>query len=217
MNLHKRHGAWALKRLVSMDSMERPLQEHLEKHPWLITGPHYPEDGLVISQLDLGGRYRTDFAYFWQQSGGDFLQLIEIERAAIPVFTKKDEFRGDFNHALQQISDWPDWFIRYSEKVAACLEPLFDNGWITGLPHYQRVKAMLIAGRRSEILANQRRRERWEKKVDDLGRLATDLRTWDGFIESIRHSSYRFRTGDSWKDLRCVRYSEACKRGPGHK
>lgn len=209
---HRKHGAWRLKTLLRQQVLERPLQTHLEKHPWLITGHHLPDENLVISQFDLGGQHRTDFAYFWHHSGGEFLQLVEIERSAMPVFTKHDQFRSEFNHALLQISDWPDWFNRYSDKVHACLEPLFDNGWLTGIPTYRQVKVTLIAGRRNDVLANERRRIRWQKKVNDLATLGAELRTWDGFLASIPATSFLNRI--NWRYLRCIRYSEACRHGP---
>lgn len=187
------------------------MQKHLEKHPWLLTGNRHVDENLVLSQFDLGGNYRTDFAYFWSNSGGDFLQLIEIERGGIPVFTSRDEFTSDFNHALLQISDWPDWFLRNPQKVEQCLEPLFDNGWIMGFPSYHHVKATLIAGRRADVLANEKRRNRWEKIVSDQASMHAELRTWDGFLESLPIISYR---NQELTHLRCVSYSKACKSSP---
>lgn len=190
--------------LVNSAASEHPVQTHLERHPWLVTGSHAIDPNLVISKLPLGPDYIPDFAYFWRESGGQYLQLVEIEAPRLRAFTQDDEFTADFNHAVQQLADWENWCARHPHNIGELMEPLFDAGVVSALPTFTRVKTILIAGRREDVLANRRRRERWEHKVNEVG--GRRLRTWDGFIESLPRAYYASFKG--WQHMQCVRYRE---------
>ena len=161
------------------------VQKHLEAKPWLLTGAHSLDPPLVISQFQLGSDFRPDFVFFWHNSGGDFIELIEIESPKLCAFNASDEFSQPFNHALQQVRDWPNWILQNQRALEESMEPLFDHGWIMGFPTFRRAKLFLVAGRRDELQGKPKRKARWEAKVADLSTLGATLRTWDGFASSL--------------------------------
>jgi Domain of unknown function (DUF4263) len=184
-------------KLVDNCVMEREIQRFLESHPYLVLSGYHVRPGLVISQLPLGSDHRVDFAYLYGHSGGSFIQLIEFERPAMPVFRKDDDFRHDFNHALQQAFDWISWSQRNIDYLRDVLEPLIDYGaWPP-----DRVRALVVAGRRAEF-TNQRRKERWAHRKEMLKEVT--LTTYDGFIEGIPIG--RFVNNPS-EEVRCVTYN----------
>lgn len=186
--------------------MEKPLQRHLEAHPWLLKGLDFLDDTVVISELPLDGEHRADFAWLRCMSNGNVLHFVEIERACLPVFTKRDEFTSEFNHALMQAADWSGWFERNIEGIQEVLEPAHLNGWWNTLS-FRRCYVHIIVGRRAN-LSNARRQERWGKKVDDLLRVRVQLRTWDGFLASI---PVKHMKDESCFDVSCIAYSLARK------
>lgn len=190
--------------LVKRSAPEGDLQAHIERHPWIITGTHHIDHGLVISKPPLGSDFVPDFAYFWYTSGGQFMQLVEIEGPALEVFTGGDEFTAQFGHAVQQLADWEDWCARNRDGILSLMEPLFEMGLITGLPTFTRVQTLLIAGRREFMQGNPRRKKRWEKKVGEVS--GRGIRTWEGFLESLPMAYYESQS--AWQSIRCVRYRE---------
>ncbi len=178
-------GLTKLRRLLKAEVSEAEVQKHLESHPWLIVGTRSADPPLVISQFQLGREFRPDFVFFWRHSGGEFIELIEIESPKLRAFTASDEFGQPFNHSVQQVRDWPNWILQNQNTLEESLEPLFDRGWITGFPTFRRAKLFLVAGRREELQRNLKRKARWEAKVADLSTLGVELRTWDGFTESL--------------------------------
>jgi hypothetical protein len=190
--------------LVESSAPEEKLQNYIERHPWIITSIHFPDPDIVISRPPLGADFFPDFAYFWHFSGGEFIQLVEIEALALEVFTGGDEFTAPFSHAVQQLADWEDWCAQHRDGIEVLIEPLSDMGLIDGLPAFTRVRTLLIAGRRQAIQANARRKKRWEKKVGEVpGR---EIRTWEGFLESLPMAYYEAQSG--WDSIRCVRYRD---------
>lgn len=188
--------------LLNNHSKEQVIHEYIEQHPWLVTGTRYLDPDIVISKPPLGADHRPDFAYFWHHSGGQFIELVEIEKPDLEVFTENDEFTAPFNHAVQQVADWEDWCERHSTVVSDLMEPLFDMGLITGIPTFAAVRSNLIAGRREHIKVNARRRKRWEKKVGEVP--MRKIRTWDGYLESFPGAYYE--CSSSWLHTQCVRY-----------
>ena len=76
-----------LELLLSKHQHERPLQQYLEHHAFMVTGfgGHVHKD-IVISQLPLGSDFKTDFAWLDSNSSGMTLHLIEIESASLQMF-----------------------------------------------------------------------------------------------------------------------------------
>lgn len=189
--------------LIARGVPEEEVQKYIEMYPWLVTGACYPESNVVISKLPLGADHCTDFAFFWSQSGGNYIQLVEIESPRLEVFTREDDFGYDFNKAVQQLADWEDWCERRQDTIRGLIESLYEQDLICDVPSYSRTRMLLIAGRRSNIQANARRKRRWEQKVNELSGSRV-IRTWEGFVESLPLAFYD--SGGAWRDIHCVRY-----------
>lgn len=192
-----------LRQLVDQRTHERELQAFLQKNPWLLVAEQI-DPPFLIAQFPLGPDHRCDFAYFFRYSSGEYLKLIEIESPRLEIFNRSDEFTDHFNHALQQLEDWSSWCQRNPSSIASLLEPLFEQGFVHSLPGVTRIRLLLLAGRRTQIL-NARRRRRWQERINRLP-ANTEVRTWDGFIESIPLAKHAFNNIQS--DVRCLAYSK---------
>jgi hypothetical protein len=192
-----------IKRLLRSGAREAELQKHLERHPSLVAAEHAIWPFAVISKLPLGADFVTDFVYFWSNSTGTHAMLTEIEAPTLRVFTEDDQFTSDFNRALQQLRDWRRWCADNHETLDNTFEPLSDIDEFGGVvPSFRYVHTRLIAGRRKEVLADARRRSRWETLVNDvIGERY--LRTWDGFAESL---SGALELDNNWQSTGCFRY-----------
>jgi hypothetical protein len=196
---HFKRDADEFQVLLDSSSEERPLQVFLEQHPWMLTCRYAAWPKIVITQLPLGVDHRPDFVFFWRNSAGNFVSLIEIEPPHLQLFNANDEFSASFNHAIQQLEDWSSWLRSNSGYVEHLLEPLTEE-FSTGVPTFRYVDLLLIAGRRSQ-LSSVKRKRRWEERTNRAQR-DTSIRTYDGFLEAVR-STYR-----PDHDTQCVRYSD---------
>lgn len=193
-----------LSRLIARSAPEEDVQKHIEKNPWILCGATILAPPIVISKLALGPDYICDFVFFWTYSGGHFVKLVEIESPKLEIFTQNDEFTSSFTHALQQLSDWEHWSCRHQDSLRILLEPLFDQGLISAIPAFTAVRTLLIAGRRAAVLANSRRRKRWERRVSEVpGR---EIRTWEGFLSSIPISYHEHSPQGHL--IKCFRYAK---------
>ncbi len=190
-----------LKALLETASRESELQTFLEKNPWLLLRSE-AIGNFVISQFPLGPDYRCDFAMFYQRSSGNVVQLVEIESPTLQIFNANDEFSQPFNHSIQQLEDWSGWFRRSKDHLESVLEPLFYDGYLDHIPHFDRLHLWLITGRRAQI-SNAVRKRRWKERVNNAPK-PLEIRTWDGFISSLPMA--RFEIGGT--DTACLRYSK---------
>lgn len=171
--------------LLDSSKKETEIQSFLEEYPFLLTSGYYPEGGIVISQLPLGADFKVDFAYVVILNGGDFLHLVEIERPDLEMFTSKNEFTQEFNHAVQQIHDWSQWCSENREHLTNVLLQLL-NGNRSWFHPYPRLT--LIAGRRNQ-LSNDRRKRRFAAKANALSR-EMNLSTYDDLMDSLGFTRY---------------------------
>ena len=166
--------------LLDTSRKEAEIQSFLEEYPFLLTSGYFPAGGIVVSQLPLGADFRVDFAYLLVLNGGDFLHLIEIERPDLEMFTGKDEFTQEFNHAVQQIHDWGQWCGENREYLTNVLAQLLcgNRSWFHPYPHLT-----LVAGRRRQ-LSNDRRKRRFAAKANSLSR-EMKLSTYDDLMDGL--------------------------------
>ena len=202
-HLSSRQAVAELKRLVHTRAAEQTIHRHLEKHPHLLVAPHYARPPVLLSKPPLGADFIPDFAFFWEHSGGQFVEFVEIEPPGLSIFTAKDEFSKPFDHAIQQLSDWLGWTKRHPAEITRFTEILVDQGFTTEGASYQYVQTRLIVGRRADVQANTRRKERWQDRQDEL-RGERTVRTWDGFIESLPLAA--LDSYDNWRSIRCYKY-----------
>jgi hypothetical protein len=182
-------------KLLDTSEDERPLQRFFEEHPIFLVGPkgHFGlRYGTVVSQFPLGADFKTDFAYLYETTVSRCLVLLEIESPNCPIFTSKDEFSRQFNHAIQQLEDWSSWckdnipFLRdvFGLSSSSILTPVFR----------------LVAGRRHQI-SNRRRKRRYAEKSKLLTREISYC-TYDRLLEQIP----RDLMGRSTPQIECASY-----------
>jgi len=190
--------------LLDCAESESEVQRFIEQHPWLVVdGTEEVEPAMVVSQFPLGADFRVDFAYITTNSGGHFINLVEIESPRLNIFNEADEFSASFNHAALQLQDWASWCLRNNPAVVQLLQPMFEAELNTSGPSFVRPRLHLFAGRRSQ-LSNQRRQRRWEERCEQLPR-HTRVRTYDGLIDRWNYVREEIT---SWiSPLACCRYS----------
>lgn len=186
------------KQLLETAKSEHELQTFLEDHPHLLLDLPISPKATVITQFPLGADFISDFAFVHSNSGGNFLDLVELENPKVQIFNHNGSFSQHFNHALQQIQDWVAWCRLHQDPILRQIRSLVrylksDNLY---------VNALLVMGRRNE-LSNRQRQERFEARLHQLPR-GIQIQTYDGFAERIDDSNKWIRIG--YKSARCLRY-----------
>ncbi len=195
---HIRNVIDEFNQLLDYQLIESPIQKFIEKYPFLVAGPERLDHDVVISQLPLGADYRVDFAYLYHNSSGSYIKLIEIEKPSLRLFTEKDEFTQEYNHAFQQMLDWSEWTKRNIDYLEDVLSPFLDYGF--DFPSI--ILCTLIAGRRDE-LSSRKRKNRWKSKSNSLVK-GYKISTYDRLIESIPIGKYIHMS----TELKCVVYKD---------
>ncbi len=96
---------------------ENQLHKFLLEHPIVLD-----IYGLrVEAEVQLGQDYRVDLVVQYAFTDKQLL-LIELERANLPIFTKKRRPRAEVTHATQQVEDWLRWWRENPSKVPALLD-----------------------------------------------------------------------------------------------
>jgi hypothetical protein len=163
------------KSFLETASTEAQVQNFLENHPGLLPGlrdfHNGPLHDIVVTKFPLGADYRTDFAFVTRHSMALQFTFVEIEDPTKPIFNKDDSFSQKFNHARQQVSDWVGWAERNITLLADMFGPMFDT--YNASEDRKTVRGYLVYGRRGEIEADRRRRERWQSV-----QASSDARVW---------------------------------------
>lgn len=184
--------------LLETADSEQEVQSFLERSPHLLLDFFMPSKAPVITQFPLGPDFRADFAFVHSNSGGNYLDLMELENPKALIFNQDGSFSQQFNHALQQVQDWIAYCQNHKDILLRQIRPLIkylksDNLYPTGI---------LVMGRREE-LSNRQRQERYEARLQQLPR-GIQFRTYDGFIERLESSKQWSKY--STESIRCVRY-----------
>lgn len=150
---------------------EHDLQRCLTRHP-ILFGPEYVR---VVPKFRLGGDFEMDFAL--QRSSG-LIDLVEIEAAKHPLFTKGGNPRAEMVHAEQQVLDWLAWIERYGEVARR------------ELPELQRPVGLVVIGRDSSLEAGDDERLRQRNAI-----LAPSIEvmTYDGLLRRAENLERHFR------------------------
>ena len=143
---------------------EAEMQYFFEVNPAFLPGLYDFHNGplgnVVISKLQLGNDFVTDFALISVNSAAAQITLIEIESPKTPIFRNSDDqFSSSFNKAYQQVRDWGLW----AEQNATYLKDRFRQIYSRGIFRFRKVvvQRILVAGRRSEIQRTSLREKRW--------------------------------------------------------
>jgi hypothetical protein len=172
------------RKLLNRKVAEAPVQDFLERAPYLIPGiatyHHGPYEGIIATKLALGADFQSDFAYVTSNSQTLCFTGVEIESPGKKLFRKDDKFHRDYLDARQQITDWLFWAHHNLREALDRWGPLFryhrlrDNQII--------FRGILVFGRRSDFAGNRKRKERW---AAEAGSLRSNLctMTYDRILE----------------------------------
>lgn len=171
---------------------ENDIQRFLEENSELISTPfllnHHLHFKVLISKFKISDGLISDFAYLTKSSDFWELVLVEIEDPKKRIFTSNNEqinFHSDFNHAMDQISEWKGYIEQNSEeikrRIAPLKTPLKDNPI--------RFKYVLIYGRNAEKENNPRKTRMFGQKTTDDVRVLT----FDSLISEFMCSKYKYK------------------------
>lgn len=186
------------KHVIDIADSEHDVQSFLESHPRLLLDFFMPSKARIITQFPLGPDFRSDFAFVHNDSGGNYLDLMELENPKVRIFNQDGSFSQQFNHALQQVQDWFAYCQNHKEMLLRQIRPFIK--YLKSDNLYPM--CILVMGRRQE-LSNRQRQDRFEVRLHQLPR-GIIIRTYDGFIERIEASKQWSKY--STESFRCVRY-----------
>jgi hypothetical protein len=160
------------KLLTEEQRPEGDLQRCLTRHP-ILFGPEYIR---VVPKFRLGGDFEMDFAL--QRSSG-LIDLVEIEAARHPLFTKKGNPRSELVHAEQQVLDWLRWIEHYGELARR------------ELPELSRPVGLVVIGRDSALQSGDEERLRQRNAIHAP---AIEVMTYDGLLRRAESLERHFRS-----------------------
>ena len=141
---------------------ENKIQDFLEKNTMFIPKKYMENHGIsgnvIISKLQLGTKYETDFAFVSKCTNYWNVVLIEIEKPNKKIFNKEDNFSSEYTHAKGQINLWKENIEQDSslkESVLKSLDNLFFPINMKNNPI--NFKYVLVYGRSNEINNEQRK------------------------------------------------------------
>jgi hypothetical protein len=123
----------------------------------------------VYSEVHLGEMYRVDLALMFDLDARRTL-LVELERAALRVFTKKGRPTKEHTHAVQQVEDWLRWWLEHPGDVPTGFDA---SAPLEGLVVMGRNRGMSDDERRRLVHLNSARRVKLITYDDLLARLRT--------------------------------------------
>lgn len=65
--------------------------------------PNFPE-------ISCSGKFRCDFAWLNDNSGGPECVLVEVKKPEMKLFTKKNEPSSELYHSIEQVKSWDRYF-----------------------------------------------------------------------------------------------------------
>jgi hypothetical protein len=103
--------------------IQDPYTKEKRLHEFLLENPVALDPyGLhVETEVQLGTDYRVDLAIQYAFTDKRIM-LVELERANIPIFTKRGRPRAKVTHAVQQVEDWLRWWRENPIKVPMPLD-----------------------------------------------------------------------------------------------
>jgi hypothetical protein len=170
---------------------ENDIQRFLEENTELIPTPfllnHHLHFNSIISKFKISDGLISDFAFLTKSSDFWNLVLVELEDPKKRIFTSNNEqinFHSDFNHAMDQITEWKGYIEQNSEEIRRRIDPIRVP--LNDRPI--RFKYVLIYGRNSEKENDHRRTRMFAQKTNDDVRVMT----FDSLISEYTLAQYRY-------------------------
>lgn len=159
---------------------EKPVQQFLAAHPWLLTVLLSHEPWYCMPKPRLGGTYEPDFLLADLDSTGMRWLLVELEspRATLALKSSND-FAKEARKGLSQINEWREWLQDNLAMARSLPGPTSHGVGLAGI--VPSPDGLLLVGRRASVTARDQmlRRRRWaESRIQ--------VHTYDWLVEKLR-------------------------------
>jgi hypothetical protein len=99
-----------LERLINTSRDERPIQDFLRDHPYVLATALFPHNCWIFPHPRLGGgQHIPDFLYCDRNSLGLRYLLVELESPTMRALNQDQSVSAGTHHAVQQIQDYRGW------------------------------------------------------------------------------------------------------------
>ena len=157
------------------DSTQKEAAYHdfLAKHPAFFFNDTIRHSPLVISKVQLGSEFATDFVVPLDQASlGLTYELIEIESPHTPPYTKKGVPSARLNTAIQQILNWQRWI----SQRPAIMKDLLPGACSDEEPAFIH----------TVIIGNRENSKQWRDRRNQLSRqINIRIRSFDSFTDRL--------------------------------
>jgi hypothetical protein len=161
---------------------ETEVQSFLKTHPHLQLGRHRAGHGtFAFPELQLGNRYRVDWAVANGSSAGLTWELIELESPLELPFKKDGHLSRAARRGVEQIRDWRSWIEVNADHAG---RPIARGG--LGLHDCVSNTGVVVVGRRAtyELAQGRDWYDPVRRTLEKESRIS--LISYDTFIESLR-------------------------------
>ena len=178
----------ALRGVVEAAPDEKPIQEFLEKRPYLLISLLGGGHGRWLrSQVSFGGVYYGDFAIADADSTGIRWRLIELESPRVRIFGAKGQFLKEARKAQDQIATWRNYIAQNRDQARKSKE----EGGLGLVDIEAGTPGLILISRRAIVAGN----EHWRRR--DLEASAVQMHTYDWLIEQFEaRATMRPEAGD---------------------
>ena len=156
------------------NACERDYHAFIDSHAGLFFG-HPAETFFVMSEIELGSDFRVDLVVPRdRKSEGTAYELIELEIPSLKPYSDSGDPYARFVHAVQQTLDWKTWLADHRD----CFDELFPSSSFTA--SNARIQFTVIAGRRTDDIVLQRKRNEFARSV------GVKIRSFDYLTELLQ-------------------------------
>lgn len=164
------------------DNSETQLLEVLKNNSFLFYELYSRKYGISpnFAEISFGGKFRCDFAWLNDNSGGPEWVLVEVEKPEMKLFTKKNEPTFELNHSIEQVKSWDRYFKG---------NPL-EKKRIFGA--VSKFRFILVAGKKEDWQTESA--IKWRAYHNDTSSI--EIRSSDVFLRPLKVAKEKF--GELW-------------------
>ncbi len=169
-----------LERLIYTSRDERPIQEFLKDHPYVLATALYPHNCWIFPHPRLGGgQHIPDFLYCDRNSLGFRYRLVELESPTLRALNQDQSVSAGTHHAVQQIQDYQGW-LRANALAEQRQFPEIS----------ERCEGYIIIGR-----AEDGRNEDGQRRLADLRQSHIEVASYDRLLAEARNHFRHLQAG----------------------
>ena len=164
--------------VISLAGDERPIQQFLENHPYMLTALLGERTRYCVTQPRLGSEYVPDFLIAGVDSLGIRWVLVELETPRSGLYLKDGrQFDKNVRKAISQINDWRHW-LSENLHYARAVKPSEGLGLVDIRPNSP---AIVMVGRRSKLNAVNEAARHKEAEPNGI-----NVQTYDRLLDRLR-------------------------------